>query len=95
MPRSRAAICRLGHLVSRDADEEPPGRRCPRCGVEVLSRCVSCGAAAEGPEFTLRQGPPPTLVRVYASDYEAPERCERCHKPHPWAQLGSQKRPTE
>lgn len=87
MPHTRAAICRLGHIVSRDVEEERVERRCPDCGVEVLSRCVDCNTPVLGPEFTLRQGPPPTLLRVYIGAYRVPESCGRCQRPHPWARF--------
>jgi len=87
MPHTRAAICRLGHLASRDVEEEQIERRCRSCGVEVFSRCVSCNAPVRGPEFTLRQGPPPSLVRVYIGGYRLPERCDRCDRAHPWARF--------
>ncbi len=89
MPHTRAAICRLGHVVSRDVEEARVDRRCPECGVEVLSRCISCNSDIRGPEFTLRQGPPPTLFRVYIGGYSIPARCERCQRPHPWARFAS------
>ena len=58
MPHTRAAICRLGHVVSRDIELDAPDRRCPKCGVTVFSECVTCSEPIEGPEYE-----PPTLCR--------------------------------
>ena len=76
MPFTFAAICRLGHVVSRDLEQEPAPGRCPRCGVTVYSACVTCEARIVGPEYELVQGSfePLSLVRLWeGEEYEPPK----------------------
>ena len=90
MPFTFAAICRLGHVVSRDLEQEPAPGRCPRCGVAVYSACVTCEAKSVGPEYELVQGSiePLSLVRLWeGEEYEPPKVCHRCRIAHPWARL--------
>ena len=86
MPFTFAAICRLGHVVSRDIEDDPPPRRCPRCGVDVYTNCITCNTPIQGPEYELAQGGEPMqLRRVWLGDgYEPPPVCHRCRIAHPW-----------
>ncbi len=89
MPFTFSAICRIGHVVSRDVEQDPPPGRCPRCGVAVYSACLSCEAKIVGPEYELVQGAEPLyLVRLWqGEEYELPKVCHRCRIAHPWARL--------
>lgn len=87
MAFTTVAVCRLGHVVSRDAHEDPPPARCPLCGKRVMTTCRDCNEPIQGPEYTLRQGPTPgQLVHVWKSrGYKPPLTCHRCKSDHPWA----------
>ena len=87
MTFATAAVCRLGHVVSRDAREDPPPAQCRLCGKHVMTTCHDCDEPIRGPEYKLEQGPTPgQLVRVWKpGGYKPPLTCHRCEKDHPWA----------
>lgn len=91
-----AAVCRLGHTVSRDISEDAAPARCPRCGVQVFSHCLRCKEPVRGPEYELRQGPTPmSLVRIWGSGgYQPAPQCHGCGDRYPWAVKGGQHAPT-
>ncbi len=82
----RAAICRIGHVVSRDAEADPPPRRCPACGVNVFTECLDCGEPFRGPAFSLVPDANGLPRRAFAvGGYVPPWTCHKCGEPHPWA----------
>ena len=89
MLHTYAAICRLGHVVSRDIERDPAPRRCPRCGVVVFDRCIGCNRRIPGPDYELRQGfEVGRLVRLWdADEYTPPAVCTHCRVAHPWRRM--------
>jgi hypothetical protein len=73
----RAGVCRRGHVESRDIGFNPPGKRCSRCGAEVLTACPECGAQIRGPFDN------PTIT-VLGGSYDPPTFCFACGAPFPW-----------
>jgi hypothetical protein len=72
-----AAICRRGHVLTSDLSTHGAvSPRCRECGAPILTTCVNCGGRIQGLVVT-RYG------AVYG--YGAPEFCDLCGAPHPWA----------
>ncbi len=83
---TRAALCRLGHVVSDDIASAPPSARCRLCGTRVWSVCPSCEAPLPGLPFTMIQGAEGHLVRrLLKTTVEATSECPACHEAYPWS----------
>ncbi len=83
---TRAALCRLGHVVSEDLASAPAPLRCRLCGAHVWTVCPSCEAPLPGLAFTMVQGAEGHLVRrLLNTTVEATEACPACREPYPWS----------
>jgi hypothetical protein len=74
-----AAVCRRGHVITKDSTSEHVGDRCPDCGARVLKWCPECNAPIPG-----RVVVPGVVAIGFADDYEPPKFCSRCGTPFPW-----------
>lgn len=73
-----AAICRRGHVVTRDATSALRTAKCATCGADVLTECPSCGNIIRGSYIV------PGVIG-FSKEYSAPDFCGDCGKPFPWA----------
>ena len=74
-----AAICRRGHVMTRDATiTSLATRRCQTCGAEVITRCPSCNGMIRGHYFV------PGVIG-FGGNYTPPDFCADCGAPFPWA----------
>jgi hypothetical protein len=73
-----AAICRRGHVVTRDATSSLRTDKCATCGADVLTECPNCGNIIRGSYIV------PGLIG-FSEDYTAPDFCGDCGKPFLWA----------
>lgn len=71
-----AAVCRRGHVQTSDVQFGEYGKRCPRCGAEVMLACDSCGARIRGDYYV------PGAIGL--SNYKPPDFCDNCGNAHPW-----------
>jgi hypothetical protein len=71
-----AAICRRGHVESINIAGRTMPPRCPECGASILMACASCGARIRG---YMKDSV------VFGGGFDAPEFCDGCGAPHPWA----------
>lgn len=74
---SRAAVCKRGHVLTRDISRISPGKRCTECGAAVLTGCPACNAPLQG-ELEV-----PGVVAV-GFQYSPPDFCHDCGSPFPW-----------
>ena len=72
-----AAICKPGHVLTRDVSEVSPSKRCTSCGAAVLTACTSCGSPIQGDLVV------PGVVAIGFA-YDPPDFCHECGTPFPW-----------
>lgn len=74
-----AAVCRRGHIRTTDMVLNPVVEpMCVTCGAPVLTACASCGFRIRG-RFHVEG------VVGLRSKSQAPDFCDQCGAPHPWA----------
>jgi len=73
----QGAVCKRGHVQTRDISRMPIGDRCPDCGAAVLKSCSRCGHRIRG-DYDV-----PGVVAIGFS-WEPPQFCDKCGAPHPW-----------
>jgi hypothetical protein len=73
-----AAVCKRGHVATRDVTSHAASERCSRCGAMIMSTCASCGQRIRGVLIT------PGVVNL-GQTYTPPQFCDQCGTPHPWA----------
>ncbi len=78
--RDTMLVCLEGDVITDTLIESPElaKKRCPKDGTETISACPSCGGTIPG------QMHYPNVVSFGKPD-PAPERCEHCGEPFPWA----------
>jgi hypothetical protein len=74
----QAAICRRGHIQTRNVEYGKYEQRCPTCGAPVLLNCLACN-------FRIRGTYEIPGVVVSGDRYKKPDFCDQCGEPHPWA----------
>ena len=73
-----AAVCRRGHEITSSIEFRGEVElHCPDCGAKVLTACTACGDRIQGSYHS--------PVVLTGTRYEAPDFCDRCGAPHPWA----------
>jgi hypothetical protein len=72
-----AAVCRRGHVQSRDLTVGEVGERCSKCGAKVLTGCPKCGKRIRG-RYEV-----PGVVSL-GGKYTPPNFCDSCGHPFPW-----------
>ena len=81
-----AAICKPGHVLTRDVSEVSPSKRCTSCGAAVLTPCTSCGSPIQGDLVV------PGVVAIGFA-YDPPDFCHECGcGPAGWARAVSRDR---
>ena len=71
-----AAICKRGHVYSKDISGKPLAERCEECGSQIITKCPSCETDIRGKE---------EIENVFvATKYKSPDFCFSCGGPFPW-----------
>jgi hypothetical protein len=68
-----AAVCRRGHVQTHDRKRVEYGKRCPRCGAEVIVECDACHTRILT-QWVSGQG-----EKYFAFDF-----CDDCGEAQPW-----------
>ncbi len=76
-------ICKNGHPVTFYADSQPGNKknRCPKCGEETITNCLSCNAKIQGHHHI------PNVLSFAKQD--PPSFCHECGASYPWTKTAT------
>lgn len=76
---AQAAVCRRGHVQTRDTQYGEVTECCPRCGAKVLTTCPACNHRLRG-DYVV-----PGVISASSKKPPLSSFCDSCGSALPWA----------
>lgn len=82
-----AKICVNGHIITDSIEVDPrtDQKFCEKCGKDLLTKCLNCGANIPGRRYIKDATRLGTKYRTVGL-YNPPAFCKNCRKPYPWTE---------